>query len=353
VVVGVLMLSLLPAVVRHWPLGVASIAPDELARRIRASAAQPFSGNVATVGRLGLPDIPRLDNEVSLLGETSRLRTWYAGPTSWRVDMLSLTGEHDMYSSGNSIVTWDSADRRAERTVESGQLHLPRPADMLPPQLGRMFVGAATPQELRPLEPVRVAGRAVPGLRIVPAAEVSTIDHVDVWADAGTGLPLRVAVTARGGTFPLVESQFLDVSLARPDPSSVTFSPAAGVSIQRPRRPDPLQQALRRAPVPLPDQIAGLPRLTPPGAGVAVYGRGFVVVVAAAVPPDLLNSVLPRLVETSKRPWGAEVKLIQTPMVNLMAGTLADVGYLLAGPVTVAELDRIVSSVAAGAGAST
>src|SRR5262249_61322802 len=144
-----------------------------------------------------------------------------------------------------------------------GDVRLPRPADVVPPELGRRLVDGAAPGEVTPGARARVAGRSVPGLRIVPADPVSTVDHVDVWADADSGVVLRVAIVSRGADRPVFESQFLDVALSRPADHLVTFVRPAGVRNRRNANTDLLLQ-LRSitSSVLLPAALAG-PRRAP------------------------------------------------------------------------------------------
>ena len=56
---------------------------------------------------------------------------------------------------------------------------------------------------------------AAAGLRIVPATADTTVDHIDIWADPATGLPVQAEVTARGGERPVFVTRFLEL---RPAP---------------------------------------------------------------------------------------------------------------------------------------
>src|SRR5262249_60216823 len=129
---------------------------------------------------------------------------------AWGVGLLTTTSETDTYGDAPGTWTWDSNDRRVWRTDQApGSVRLPRPADVVPPELGRRILAGATPAQLRPLAAARVAGRSVPGVRVVPDSAVSTVDHVDVWADPDSGVVVRVAVVSRGADRPAFESQFL------------------------------------------------------------------------------------------------------------------------------------------------
>ncbi len=347
---AVAVLVSIPSLVQRLPIDAADVEPAELAARISASGGRPYSGSVEARGGVLLPDIPGAETAVELLGGTARLRAWVAGPDSWRVDQLTRTGEHDTYATGRGLLEWDSERRVVTRTRDDDDVvRLPRAVDLLPPALARRVLGAATAAELRPLEPTRVAGRAVPGVRVVPGLDVSTVDHIDIWADPDTGVALRVAVVAKSTRRTVLSSQFLDVSLAPVSTAAVTFAPGPGVERRR-RQDDFVQGALRFPTDALPTEIGGLRRGPASAGSVATYGEGFGLVAVLALPAGLLERAIPSTIASSERPWGGIGRVVRTPLVNVMGITAGPTSYVIAGPVSVAELDRL-AAVLAGAAA--
>jgi hypothetical protein len=349
----VAVLVAVPAIVGALPADAPPVAPETLARSIMSSTNRPYSGYVETAGHLGLPDVPGADAALGLLGGTSKLRAWYASPTAWRVDLLSTTGETDTYGDATGTTTWDSLNRTVQRVDGSPPIRLLQAPDVVPPSLGRRLVGAAEPGELRPLAAARVAGRSYPGVRIVPASPATTIDHVDLWADPSSGLVVRVVVAPKGfsATF---ESQFLDLSFGTPSRTTVTFT------LPRTARrrgafggfgADPVQALLRFSTYQLPSEIAGLARGTPGPSAAGTYGSGFDIVGVLAVEPFLLDRVVPDAIATTKRPWGGDAQVVSTPLVSVMAFTARNVGYVVGGAVSVAELDRVAAAINSGGGA--
>ena len=97
------------------------------------------------------------------------------------------------------------ADDRVALRADSARLsrdpdiRLPRTADLVPPVLAERLLRDVDADERTPASPRRrVAGVDAPGLRLAPAAAQSSIDHVDLWADPDSGVPLRVEVFADG-----------------------------------------------------------------------------------------------------------------------------------------------------------
>ena len=339
-VIGVLVS--LPWLVQQLPVSVAAISPTDLAVRIEGSAAQAYSGSIETRGGVLLPDIPGAQAAVDLLGGTSRLRAWVASPDSWRVDVLTRTGEQDTYRTARGVTQWDSERRLVTRMRDDAVLRLPRSADLLPPEMARRFLDGAAASELQPVAASRVAGRAVPGLRIVPSLAASTVDHIDIWADPDTGLALRVAVVAKSTRRTVLSSQFLEVSQGPVSDAAVTFVPAPDV--ERRRQDDDLVRGALRFPTnALPSELAGLPRRPESGGSLASYGDGFGIVTVLALPAGLLDRALPATIAASARPWGGTARVVETPLVNAMGITAGSSAFVLAGPVTVDELDRLAA----------
>src|SRR6266536_3922920 len=167
-------------------------------------AAVPYQGYAESRAGLGLPDLPAVGRQAALLGGTTRIRAWVASPTDWRVDELTPIGERDLYHDASGTLEWDSGSHRVERTVGEPVVRFARPADLLPPELGRRLAAAASAGEVRLGRPRRVAGVNALGLRISPRSPATTVGRVDLWADPSSGLPVRVELTARGAGVPIV-----------------------------------------------------------------------------------------------------------------------------------------------------
>ena len=213
-------------------------------------------------------------------------------------------------------------------------------------QLAARLLGGATADRLTTLPPRLVAGGVAEGLRFRPDDPLGSVERVDVWSDAGSGIPVRVDVYGRGAQAPAMSSTFLDFSAATPDPSATRFVPPAGSRIGRGRRFD-LVRAVGRVPDPgLPQDLLGYSRLpTTPGLeGVArvrsrhhpVRGRGAARAGRALAAPASSrfaagSAALPEGVALSVGPLAL---LLTDPAVTgrtmLLAGTLTPEGLAMA-----------------------
>jgi hypothetical protein len=345
--VAVALLVALPGLVGAVPARDRPVAAGELLARVLASGPVAYQGYAEARAGLGLPDVPRAGRVVALLGETARMRAFVAGPELWRVDELTPVGERDLYRTSWGTWQWDSGERRAVATRGEAAVRFARPADLLPPELGRRVAAAAGAGEVTRLGARRVAGVHALGLRIVPRSAGTTVARAELWADPASGLPVRVDLTAKGQHEPIVTSAFLDLRMGAPDPGDVRFAVPADADVQRDEAPDLARAIDRFSPFVLPDQLAGRARRTAVASAASTYGEGFELVAVVALPArfsprtrDFLEKV-----PTRAGSWG-RASVIATPLLNGMIFERGGVAYALAGTVTQPGLDRVAADLA-------
>jgi hypothetical protein len=345
VVAGVAaLLAVLPAAVAALPVTSGRVGAEELLARVRASTAVPYQGYAQSHATLGLPDVPQAGQAVALLGETTRMRAWVESPEVWRVDELLPGGERDLYHQPGEALLWDSGRRRAVITLGEPAVRFARPADLLPPDLGRRLAAAAAPEELTRIAGRRVAGVAALGLRITPRTPETTLGRVELWADPRSGLPLRVEVTARGAAGPAITTGFLDLRQARPPAELVRFQPPDDADVQYRDAPDAARLVGRLSRFVLPDELAGEPRRASLASAAGTYGRGYGVVAVLALPEwrSPRDAAFRQRVPSVTGPWGS-ASLVRTALLNGMAFESGEVAYVLAGTVTPEVLERIAT----------
>jgi len=284
VLVGVGLLVAMPSLVGLLPGRAAATPATELLVRIGRSASTPYSGYASATGGLALPVTGQLGSVAELLGGSTRARVWWRNASDWRVDSIAATGESGRYRTSTGLWTWDYEDNRAtvDRGLPEPPLRLPVAADLLPSDLGRRMLTDATSTEVTSLPSQRVAGRDTQGLRLRPADRRSTIDHVDVWADGRSAIPLRVDVVGAAGGAPTMSSEFTEFSTAVPEASVTAFSPPPSARVRQRGASDVASLLSRSVGVKPPVTLAGLPRndgLRRDGISGA-YGRGVTELVA-------------------------------------------------------------------------
>jgi hypothetical protein len=324
------------------------VTAEELVAAVRASDEVEHSGTAESRGRLDLPDVRRLGDLVALLGGTTRTRVWYAGPEAWRVDQQQPTADVAAYRDPAGTWTWDSSEGTAVRVRGTAAVRLPSPADLGPAELGRRLVAAAGDARTFRTDARRIAGRTGLGLALVPENARTLVDRVDLWVDDATGLPLRVAVTARGESEPTTESAWLDLEVAPPPSDVLDFRLPPFVNPTVSDAPDVAALVDRFAPFQLPAELAGLPRTDDGGVagrgGAGTYGEGLSSLVVLPLPRDIAR-------QTSRSLDGAglvrELELrgrqglaLDTPLLSALLVREAGRAYLLAGTVVPGVLEQ-------------
>lgn len=329
------------------------------------SGVVPHTGVARSDGGLGLPDIPNLETAAALLSTTTRIRVQVAAADRWRVDQLTPVGEIDAYRAGDTEYVWDYGFTRLTTVRPIPPVRLPRASDLAPADLARRLLTITAGDPLTALPPRRVAGYDASGLRVSPADPDATVARIDVWVlpfPDGAALPLAVEVAARGvpeAAPPAIATRFESVAPGPPPESALR--PTAPPGAERvTAQPGDLAGVLRglNAPPP-PDALAGRPRVelpTGPDAGVlpgvGVYGTGigrFVLVPAG-------REVARRIIASAGSAGGVPVPgfepdraaRVATPALSLVALRRRGGGYLLAGTVGPAVLERAATELVQG-----
>jgi hypothetical protein len=285
---GVAIVCSLPALIAFWPAPAVALDPTRLREQILASADRPYQGYVDSQGRLHIPDLPVVGEVLALARGSTRIRAWYAGPQSWRVAVLTTTGERDIYRTAEGTYQWDFERNLIGFTPGDLPWRLPWAADVVPPDLARRILLAAAPDDRITAIPARrVAGVTAAGLRLIPADPKSTVASVDIWADPDTGLPLRVQLTGKGATEPVLVTEFGDLSQTVPDARVLEPSApeTAGVTMAG---GEELASAMEQvAPVLLPDKLAGRPAMRQVVDSQYSDPSGFVIYISGLVAPGI------------------------------------------------------------------
>ena len=354
----VALLLSLPGLARLLPSDAAStLSAAQLLDRVRAGDRVPWSGYAEVRGDLDLPDVRELSALPATIGETTRLRTWWRGAQEWRADSMTVTGELDVVQGRSRDgrlprrITWDSGERNADVRIGQQSIRLPVGADLLPNALGARLARA---EGIVPtlLPDRRVAGRPAVGLRLTAAdLATTTVEHVDVWSEPTTGLPLRVEVTAVGAERPSVTALVLDLDLSVPPLERTRFVLPPGATVTRDAAPDLAAIADREARLLLPGSLVGLPRddrVQGLGGGVATYGAGYTALTVVPLSPGTAGDVLRRLRRaqpSAVRPGATAA--VGTPLVQVLLAVRGDRGYLLAGTVPESLLQQALRALEA------
>lgn len=338
VALGVVLALGIPIGLRALPVKDSDVSAADLLASITAAADHPYSGYVETLGTLQLPVADRFTDVGALFGESTRLRVWWRDAEAWRVDRLLASGETDLVHDGARTTEYDYQDADATTSIDPA-IRLPRTADLLPPALvGRLLEDVAADQATR-LPAERVAGVSAPGLRLEPGSGRSSIDHVNLWADPASGVPLRVEVYAVGASEPGFTSEFVEFSADRPAREKVTFVPTGGTDQSFDDVLDIADAANQYAPLLPPNTVAGLSKTSASDGAVGVYGRGLTQLIAIPLrgrEAEPLRAQVRRTPGVVVSDLGALVSV--GPLGIMITGVGSDGGWLVTGSVTARTL---------------
>ena len=342
VVVGLVsVLVATPLVIGALPASDAAVSAADLRADVLASADVGYSGYAESAGGLLLPVTEQLTSVADLFSDRTEMRVWWRGPEDHRVDVITAAGETGTYRDECAIWTWEY-ERALVTRGEPTPFTLPVPADLLPPSLGRRLLSEATDDEVTRIGARRVGGREALGVRLVPAEEASSVGRVDVWVEPASGLPLQVEVYEKGEDLPALDTRFLDLEVGRPSADITAFDPPPGSRFREAREAEIVLEAGRRLdPVPLPDELAGLPRRqlegVPPAIGL--YGSGVTLLAVTPAPAGLaraLRNAVAQAPDAIRDDVGT--RLAAGPVGLMLVETLGRGPYVLTGTVTLSAL---------------
>ena len=197
-----------------------------------------------------------------------------------------------------------------------------------------------------------MAGRDGLGLRLVPGLPQSSIDHVDLWADRATAIPLRVEVYGARAGRPVLASEFRAFDPTMPDESTTTFTPPAGARVHFDDILDIADAADQYAPFVPPATLAGLPKSPKADRAVGVYGSGMTQLVAVPLWSRAANPLREQLLLTpGVRRLDEGVMIRVGPLGVLLTRSFGGIGqgWLVSGTVNDDALLAAGRDVATGA----
>jgi hypothetical protein len=338
VVLGVLLVIAIPVSIRAIPVSDSDVGAGELLATVAASDDHPWSGYVETEGSLDLPVADDFDDVGALFGDSTRMRAWWRGVDDWRVDQLLVSGETDLVHHSGLTTEWSYEGDRATLSRDP-EIRLPRTADLVPPVLAERLLRDVDAAAVTRLDARRVAGVDAPGLRVEPTAPQASVDHVDLWAEPGSGVPLRVEVYATGESHPSFVTEFREFSSSTPAASDTDFQAAPGVEVDHDGVLDIADAANQYAPLRPPATVGGLAKSSTSDGAVGVYGVGVTQLIAIPLRDREADPLREQLGATpGMRTLASGTVVSAGPLGVLLTGEDGDGGWLIAGAVTEATL---------------
>jgi outer membrane lipoprotein-sorting protein len=199
-------------------------------------------------------------------------RVWLSGNGRFRLEVQSDNGDAQVVSDGKAFWVYDPSSRTVYRgAVPQGH---DRDGDHGPPTLAEIrdtLRRITANADLSGATPGNVAGRPAYTVKVSPQHSAGLVGSAQLAWDAARGVPLRVAIYARGSGSPALELRVTDISYGAVPASDFAISPPPGAKVVRvdvpmaDRHGTPVTgkaTVAKRVGFPLaaPDTLVGLPR---------------------------------------------------------------------------------------------
>lgn len=349
------LIAAIPGLSAAAPPNLAPVTPQQLIAKVEQATVTSLSGTLKLTTNLGIPNVSALSgalggdhrgnrgfNPTDLLTGSHEARVWVGGAQRERIALIQDMAETDLIRNGTDAWLWDSTTKKVTHFTLTPKTTNSAGGDK---DAGAPEVVKTPEQEasdlLAHLDPstavsvgatTSVAGHDAYQLELAPKTAASTVDHVAIAVDAGTGTPLQVQVFAKGQKAPALSLGFEgSLSFDQPSASLFTFTPPPGATVTENQGGSSHEQATSGA-----GHDSGAA-----GGKPVTVGEGWAKVTIfpnVQVPPqlnDFLNAATP--VHGS---FGTG-RLLETPLVNLLL--LGD-GRVAVGAVNVPTLEAAVGA---------
>ncbi|WP_207406376.1 hypothetical protein [Rathayibacter sp. SD072] len=227
---------------------------SELLSFVAENDVTAFSGDIEQTSDLGLPDLSALggsaaggapDSEASAVDALMELatgsheaRVFVDADRGARLQVLDRLAERDVVATkGEGVWVYDSAENTATHFLppesdDAAPEAVPPTEVPTPSSVAEQLLASIDPTTTVAVgSDVEVAGRDAYELVLTPRDGTTLVGSVTVSIDGETGLPLGVAVTARGGTAPAFSVAYSSIDFDAPDAAMLTFTPPAGAEV--------------------------------------------------------------------------------------------------------------------------
>ncbi|GAA3863293.1 outer membrane lipoprotein carrier protein LolA [Leifsonia kafniensis] len=324
--------------------------PEQVLELVGENSVTAFSGTVEQSSQLGLPELPKgMASEASELGAggveanaasliellsgSHTARVYLDGAAKARVQVLDQLAERDAIRNGSDVWLYDSAQQTAthltlpaQPSTGDAEGSVPTPGEVLTPaQVAERLLAAVDPSTTVSVgAPVKVAGRTAYDLVLTPNSANTLVGSVSVAVDSVTGMPLKVAVQARGQHQPAFEIAFSELTVQAPAAELFNFTPPPGATVKNVTVPA-FQKGSTSA--------EGIPQHTVTGSGWESILTATVGVLPASVTASPLFNAL-----TQSVPGGRAIS------TSLVTALLTDDGRLFVGAVPLSQLQAAAAT---------
>lgn len=159
-------------------------------------------------------------------------RLWASSDGKLRIELQSDRGDVQLVSNGKSFLLYDGGSNTAY-TGQVPQHRDKKPERRTPPSIGQIRKGIARARQHSAVSgaiPTTVAGQPAYEVRVTPR-NGGLVSGARVFWDAVKGVPLKVAVYARGNGSPVLSLSTTKISFGRVSSSVFAISPPKGAHV--------------------------------------------------------------------------------------------------------------------------
>ena len=180
-----------------------------------------------------LPSSELLGNVTSALISGASGRLWLTNDGRGRIELQSDAGDTQVVWDSSKLTVYDSSSNTAY------EIALPASAaqdsgSKSPPSLDEISNAIAQLEQhaiVSDAEPGVVANQGAYTVSVSPKENGGLFGEGQLTWAASNGVPLRIAVTAKGDSTPVLELKVTDISFGAVDPADVSIAPPAGAKV--------------------------------------------------------------------------------------------------------------------------
>ena len=165
-----------------------------------------------------------------LSGASGRL--WLTNDGHLRLELQSAVGDAQIVSDGHTLTVYDPTSNTAYRLALPADTG-PAPTGQAPSiaQIDNALTQLAGVADVSGATPDSVAGRPAYTVSVSPKANGGLVGSAELSFDAATGVPLHVAIFAKGDSSPVLDLTATDIGYGAVPASDVDVSPPADAKV--------------------------------------------------------------------------------------------------------------------------
>jgi outer membrane lipoprotein-sorting protein len=323
---------------------------------LTAPAPQGVDARVTFTNNL-LPSSALLGDATSALVSGASGRLWLTNDGHGRIELQSDAGDTQIVWDSSKLTVYDSSSNTAyelalpaSRSTDS--THQTPTLDEISNALAKLEQHA----NVSDAQPDVVANQGAYSVTISPKQNGGLVGDAELGWAAANGVPLRIALTAKGDSTPVLELEVTDISFDAVDPGDVEIAPPAGAKIVQLTPPTQHSSDSRDAavtgiaavraavafPLAAPAEVGGRPltsaRLVGKGA-LLTYGDGLgaLVVHESAARDAAAPGPLAALAKVSL--GSVTARELATPIGTALAFASGGVSFVVGGSMTTSDAE--------------